>query len=99
MMLTESTSTRAPKPALLPAAAEKVQPTQSPALMAGSTTGALPIRLPLKTELQAMSFEERVSVLMACADHRLEQMDLLEDPDRSEPLTPWERRQLTSYRG
>jgi hypothetical protein len=25
-------------------------------------------------------------------------MDLLEDPDRPEPLTPWDRRQLTGHR-
>ncbi|WP_336491866.1 hypothetical protein [Methylobacterium nigriterrae] len=46
-----------------------------------------------------MSFEERVNALMVCADHHLEQMDLLEDPERSEPLSPWDRRQLTSHRG
>jgi hypothetical protein len=56
-------------------------------------------RLPLKHELQAMSFEERVNALMICADHHLEQMDLLEDPERSKPLSPWDRRQLTSHRG
>ncbi|WP_336492848.1 hypothetical protein [Methylobacterium nigriterrae] len=60
---------------------------------------ALPVRLPLKHELQAMSFEERVNALMICADHHLEQMDLLEDPERSKPLSPWDRRQLTSHRG
>lgn len=46
-----------------------------------------------------MPFEERVGVLMTCADHHLEQMDLLEDPERSKPLTAWERRQLTGHRG
>ncbi|KAB1068130.1 hypothetical protein F6X51_27240 [Methylobacterium planeticum] len=54
--------------------------------------------MPLKTELSAMPFAVRVNALMACADHHLEQMDLLEDPDRTEPLTPWDRRQLTSHR-
>ena len=46
-----------------------------------------------------MTLKERVNALMACADHHLEQMDLLEDPDRTEPLTAWDRRQLTSHRG
>ena len=59
---------------------------------------ALPVRLPLRNELRAMSFAERVDALMACADHHLEQMDLLEDPDRSEPLSSWDRRQLSSHR-
>ena len=45
-----------------------------------------------------MPFRSRVDALMACAGHHLEQMDLLEDPDRAEPLTPWDRRQLTSHR-
>ncbi|GJE46744.1 hypothetical protein [Methylobacterium soli] len=56
------------------------------------------IRLPLKSELRAMPFRARVEALMACAGHHLEQMDLLEDPDRPEPLTPWDRRQLTGHR-
>jgi hypothetical protein len=46
-----------------------------------------------------MPSEKRVSVLMSCADHHLERMDRLEDPERSEPLMAWERRQPTSHRG
>ena len=49
-----------------------------------------------------MPFEKRVGVLMSYADHHLERMDRLEDPERSErsePLMTWERRQLTSHRG
>ena len=63
------------------------------------TAAVLPVRLPLKSELRAMTLKERVNALMTCADHHLEQMDLLEDPDRTEPLTAWDRRQLTSHRG
>jgi hypothetical protein len=98
MMLTETLLSRASRPAALPSAQHTGAAASLPPAIA-STASALPVRLPLKAELQAMSFEERVSALMACADHHLEQMDLLEDPERSEPLTAWERRQLTSHRG
>jgi hypothetical protein len=97
-MQTDPLLSRVSKPAALPftQAAGVAAPLPSAAI---GTASVLAVRLPLKTELQAMPLEERVSVLMSCADHHLEQMDQLEDPERLKPLTAWERRQLTSHRG
>ena len=98
MMLTETPTSRTSKPANAP----YLQPVQGSVKLVPPTAdaaGAFAVRLPLKTELQALPFEERVRVLMTCADHHLEQMDLLEDTQRPEPLTAWERRQLTGHRG
>ena len=98
MMLTEIPFGQASKPVAFSIKQRNEVPAALPTTIVG-TASPLPVRLPLKTELQAMSFEERVSVLMACVDHHLEQMDWLENPERSEPLTAWERRQLASHRG
>ncbi|ACL62662.1 hypothetical protein [Methylobacterium nodulans] len=72
----------------------------APALEEHASHGNAPnyVRMPLKRELQSMPFGERVRALMACADHHLEEMDRLEDPDRTDPLTEWDRRQLASHR-
>ncbi|WP_244424647.1 hypothetical protein [Methylobacterium nodulans] len=55
-------------------------------------------RMPLKRELVAMSFKDRVAALMQCADHHLEEMDRLEDRGQTGRLSEWDRRQLSSHR-
>lgn len=93
-MLTEITpthdrlSTYSPAIGRAAAAAEHASSARRPAYL----------RMPLKRELEDMPFGERVRALMACADHHLAAMDRLEDPDRSEPLGEWDRKQLASHR-
>lgn len=55
-------------------------------------------RMPLKKELEAMPFGERVSALIRCADYHLDKIDRLEHAGQICRLTEWDRRQLASHR-
>ena len=55
-------------------------------------------RMPLKRELEAMPFKERLAALMGCADYHLDEIDRIEHGSQAGRLTEWDRRQLTSHR-